>query len=617
MSSTVSLPPVDVPDESYWAAFLGSYMHTGHDARKAVSRLPAGLDVAIDIETPSVTDSFTIKCVTAAWEQHGHTHAVLLDPLRRSADAQSLRELCARAKHLILHSSAFDVPGLVAADLLELGQLDKVMDTLIFARSAWPDPLERKSLEALADRVLGIKGLHDGLKRAQKASGLTSAKKWFGQGDIHMPAYRSGAMADTVVTLRLAHRLYEAAVERQLDHPFDLYGCTTREQSGALVLREQRVNRVMLRRSARGMDVDLDYLDNYVEQVEVQRAAAERTLTAAGLRPGVGLDIITHLEAAGQLPSNWPRTNPTKSRPDGTLRSDQKSMERLPGHPLADAHQAVAHTSKVLGYMEKVAARSRVTGRLHPQFNVLGASATGRLSVSEPELHQFPDEARPIILGDSHWVGLSSIDYSSIEPALLGWVARDWEFIDPFEAGADIYEPVMNSAGCTRKVAKVIVLAGMYGQGRAKLAVALGISEGQAATLQDQMRRAMPIASRYMQRVKQTAAQHGMALTVSGRVLPVPRFNGVPASYKAVNFTFQGSCWDSLCEVVLACEDAGIADEILLTMHDEILCSIDAAEEIQHLMSTPSNALITRAGGRVPLIRTDRHDMKDNIWRAC
>src|SRR5690606_40732895 len=57
-----------------------------------------------------------------------------------------------------------------------------------------------------------------------------------------------------------------------------------------------------------------------------------------------------------------------------------------------------------------------------------------------------------------------------------------------------------------------------------KLSATLGCSIEQAAQLQRQMRAAMPLASRFMGKVKQIAEDHGVALTVSGRVLPIPKF---------------------------------------------------------------------------------------------
>lgn len=614
MTGAITLPPRAVPDDSVWQPTLAAWFHTGANARELAQSIPGGAHVAIDIETPSLTDSFTIKCVTAAWRQGSGVHVVLLDPLRVPADAEAVRAITSRALWLILHKSSFDIPGLFAAGLMRSEDIAKVMDTLIYARSAWPDTLIRKTLEALAPRVLGMTDFADGLKLAQKASGLTSNEKWFRDADVHMPQYRFGAMADTLVTLRLAHPLFEAAVSRQLDHPFSKYGCTERSAAVELVLRAQEANRVLLRRAAQGYEIDLDYLDSYVDRVEAQRQRSTRTLSDAGLRPGVGMDIVKYLEAEGHLPADWPRTKPSPTRPDGTLKTDKDTMEEfLPSHPLADAHRVIAETTKILGYMEKAAARSRITGRLHPQWEILGASATGRMSASEPELQQFSAEARPIIV---HPPGLTSIDWSSIEPALLGWMSQDWDFIDPFEAGADIYEPIGRTTGKPRKTNKVVVLAGMYGQGRAKLARSLGIDLEAALQLQRQMRTAMPKASRFMGRIKQVGDDYGLTITAAGRVLTIPCFQGQYAGYKAVNYMFQGSCADLIYDAIINAEREGIGDAIMLPMHDEIVCDSAAAADIQRLMSTPPDCLLRWTDGRVPVIRTDSQDIGTH-WTKC
>lgn len=611
MRAAVTLPRLEVPDESVYQASFGAHFHTGAPAREYAAQMPAGVHVALDIETPSVTDSFTVKCVTACWVQEGATHVVLLDPSRSKADWAAVRTIAERAHWLVLHNSPFDVPSLVVHEMMRREDIDKVMDTLVLARSAWPDTLTRKGLEALVERVLGVRELSGALKLAQKASGLTSNEKWYREGDIHMPSYRMGAMADTVMTLRLAAPLYEAAVARQLDHPFGVYGCTDRETAGALVLREQRNNRIMLRRASKGIRVDYDYLDSYVEEVEEARDEATLMVKHHGLRPGVGADIVKRLDADGVIPANWPRTPKTNA-----LKSDKASMERLPDHPLAKAHLLIAHTKKVLGYMDKVAAKSQITGRLHPQFHILGASATGRMSASEPELQQFPEEARPILLADNDQIGLTSIDWSSIEPALLAWMAKDWDFITPFEQGADLYEPIMKMAGIVRKPAKVVLLGDMYGQGKGMLAASLGTTEERAQEIKAKMRAAMPLAARFMNLIKNVGAEHGLALTVSGRVLTIPRFNGVPAAYKAVNYTIQGSNADLIYEAMVAADEAGVADEIMLPMHDEIVCNSNAADEIQAIMSIAPPELIRRAGGRVPVIRTDRQFL-GRSWKAC
>ena len=65
---------VNVPSRSWFDPVLNATLHTGENAIDAVRRFPGGT-IAADIETPGL-NTFTINCVTAAWDGH----AVLLDP---------------------------------------------------------------------------------------------------------------------------------------------------------------------------------------------------------------------------------------------------------------------------------------------------------------------------------------------------------------------------------------------------------------------------------------------------------------------------------------------------------------------------------------------------------
>ena len=574
---------------------------------EALRELRPGATVAIDIETPGVSDPFTIKCVTAAWHiEGGMVQSVILDPLRNSHDRFAVRSIMERAGELVLHNSSFDIPGLVATGLMKLPEIAKVSDTIVYARMAYPDTLVKKDLASLSTRLLRMGELAGGMDRAFAAAGYKSRAQGFASMDIDSPIYRFGAMADTVCTLRLLDLIREEAVARLLNHPFDKYGHTTGEDAKAEVEKQQQVNRIMLRRSAKGLAVDMEYLDAFRERVAGECERAEALLSGSGVRPGNGNDLMAAIDRMGDLPLGWPRT------PTGRLKSDKANLEALE-HPLAQAHRAVAHSSKVLGYLEKVVARSRYTGRLHPQVNVLGASATGRMAYGEPELQQFPEEARPIIVCDGQ--GLTSLDWSQIEPVTLANMAHDTGFLAPFEGGADLYEPIQRAAGIERKTAKVVLLATMYGQGEAKLARTIGQSPEAASQIKRQMLAAMPESAKLMGKISQVAATYGIVITVGGRILTVPQFDGEYVAYRGVNYTVQGSAYDILAETILEAERRGLGQYIQLAMHDELVVDTPAAAEIEEIMRTPPKSLI-RWAERVPVLRTDRADL-GHTWLAA
>lgn len=596
------LPRVDVPDMTWFDPMIGSHMHTGDDARRRAIRWdPINGVVAMDTETPSVGDPFRIKCVTASWYEPDGMHTVLLDPIRRPDDHAAVRLLTNRAASIVLHNAPFDIPGLFHAGLITPDGINRVVDTLVMARMAFPDVLQRKSLSALAGSLLGLTELAGGMDIAFKAAGFRNREAGYAGMDIDRPIYRFGAMSDTAVTLALVPHLTQAIYTTSLEHPFSVYGCTSMDQVDERIEWVHTVNRVMLRRNAVGLALDPDYLNDYADRVNQQRDGAEADLESAGIRPGNGLDLVTHLSNVGGLPATWPRTA------TGRLSATKDNLERL-HHPLADAHRLLAHADKILGYLGKCTDKAAVTGRVHPQCQVLGASATGRMSYNEPELQQFPGDARPIIRDDGQ--GLTSIDWSQIEPVTLGNMANDTMFLDPYERGEDLYDLPMRAAGIDRKTAKVVLLATMYGQGVTSLAERIDASEEGAAQIRRQMLAAMPASAKFMARINTVADAHGKIITAAGRVLPVPvdPKRGRVLAHKAVNYVVQGSAADVLMDAIVRCERAGLGDAIQIPLHDELVVDTPAAPDIRAIMSTPPDFLI-RWAGRTPVLRTDAQDM--------
>ena len=552
--------------------------------------------LACDIETYGLdADARRIKCVTFSTR----VEAVVLDP-RDPAQADAIRETIARTTRIVMHNSSFDVPNLYLAGLWDLDWCAKVTDTLLYARLAHPDTLERKSLEALADRHLGmIQG--EPITKAFKRLGLTRTAGYH-RLDIDSPMYLHGAVTDAIVTARLLRPIRQAALDTTTKgHPFSTYGVTG-EEAERLVDREQVINRGRLRRACQGLRVDMDYLDQYREVNNRRRHAAEADLVSHDVRPGNAGDLIRALEAVDAVPLGWPTT------PTGRPSTAAGHLETLT-HPLAAQYLAAKRIAKVEDdYLAKVTELA-VNGRIHPVLNLLAAT-TGRASMGSPPLHQFPADARGIILADPGDT-LVSIDWSQIEPVLAANIAGDTAVLDGYEHGtSDLYTDVATAAGVSRKQAKVVLLAQLYGEGMRKLAADLGIGIEVAEDLRGQIWRAMPATSRLVSRLREIGRVHRKVFTLSGRILTVPMgrgFDGGPpsvATHKAVNYTMQGGAYDILAEALVRIDAAGLGDAVYLTMHDEIIVSQSAARDVEAIMQTPPDRLCFLAG-RTPVLRTD------------
>ena len=592
-----------VPDRRWFDPVLNAYLHSGEPAQSAAiaaSRL-APRRVALDIETPGLNQAFQINCVTAAWIEGDTVQSVILDPLRNPTDKYVLQALIARAASLVLHNAPFDIPALFHHGLIDAAGINRVVDTLLLARMTWTNPYDpvtgKKDLTSLSVRMLGMADFAGGMERAFKAAGYKTIQAGYEGMDIDSPIYRQGAMADTIATLRL-EPLIRAECRRWLtDHPFVYYGASNDAEADALIGTQETVNRVLLRRTARGLAVDRDYLAKYVESVDTDRRLAQAELENRGVIGGVGKGamLIEFLHTLGELPDNWPRT------PKGKLKATKDLLEAL-DHPITRAQRKLAEIEKVMGYLQKVDRQAEVTGRCHPQVAVLGASQTGRMSYSMPELQQFPEDARPILCDDGQ--GLTSIDWSQIEPVTMGLMAKDAKFVAPYEAGDDLYEPIQRAAGINRSLAKVVLLATMYGQGVTGLAKRIEHSEPQAAQIRRQMLSAMPACAKWMSRVQTVAERHGSICTAEGRILAVDA-KGV---FKSVNYVVQGSAYDVLAHTICEMERQGLGDHLQLALHDELVVDTPVADEVRQIMVTPP-AFLEKWAERTPVLRTDKADM--------
>jgi DNA polymerase-1 len=601
---------VTVPDRSWCDPLVGATLHTGTNAVEAGRRMPEGHLLAADIETPGL-NTFTMNCITCAWEQDGRTHSILLDP-REPGHRTLFSEMTTRCGQIVFHNGAFDVPILWHHGLMDRPAVAKVTDTIIHARLAYPDPYIPKSLEKLACEHLGLTELSGGMLKSFKAAGYKTKQAGYEGMSIESPIYRLGAMVDTVATLHLEPILKEKAVHWLTDHPFQTGGATTREQALEIIATQHTVNRVMLRRSAVGLAVDPDYLARYSESVDIDKQRAISLLAQHSDAKGPlvggaskGGRIVDYLDSINALPAHWPRTK------TGKLKAAKDDLDNL-DHPLAQAQRTLAQIEKIEQYITKVQTQYETTGRCHPQVAILGASQSGRMSVSGPEYHQFSELARPIIADDGQ--GLTSIDWSQIEPVTMALMAKDSEFLAPFEAGSDLYEPIQRACGLTmdkkgRGTAKIVLLAAMYGQSVRSLAEVLGHTTESAAQLRRQLFAAMPECAKWMTKVTGVAETYRRVVTVGGRILPVTD----EGSYKSVNHTCQGSAYDILAHTIVRMEEEGIGDHVQLAMHDEVVVDTDVAEHVQKIMETPPEFL-TRWAGREFQLRTDRADM-GHYWQ--
>lgn len=396
MSAEPNVPVVDLPrvNAAQFQLFdhnVHAFLVTDDDAMARwidhlCSTAPA--TVAADIETRGLdVNKFSITCVSVAFQLGADTVALLLDPLRRSHHRKMLTRVFDHAERLVFHGASFDIAPLYAHRLMTRAHIRKLGDTMVASRMVNTNAKAGRTLEELC---MAFKLLDDSritMDKVFDARGLKKSDGWWCT-DIDTPTYAMGAMSDTVATLRLwgvpgvhGHGIMSYAA-RYLTAPqagLGGHGVLTPADAEQLVEDVQRVNAIVLGRTAPGYAVDTEFPQRYREQTEETAVAAARVLQSAGIRAGNGRDLVEVMNRRGELPQPWPTT------PTGQLKSDKEALKVFTADDavlhseLALAHRTVANTEKVRGYVDKVVDNARATGRLHPEIKILGASATGRM----------------------------------------------------------------------------------------------------------------------------------------------------------------------------------------------------------------------------------------------
>lgn len=629
----VHLNPVVCPAFKFYDFAIGAFLLTDETAiAEAVAqfRSQPPSTISSDIETRGLgTMRFQITCVTVAFYIGCDAVSVLLDPVRRPSHRKLLTALYDHADRIVFHNGAFDVAPLYAHRLMTRGHILKLRDTIVAARMIETQSRGGRDLDTQATKYGLMDADHLDMSHVFETRGSKTATGWWDM-DIDSASYVTGAMADTVATLRLwgqpgvnGHGICTEAA-RYLSADSEGYGglgVLNTADAAALVDETQQVNAIVQARVARGYAVDTGYLEAFTAEYGPHWRQADLELRRCGVRPGQGIDIITALAAEGLLPANWPRTK------GGQLSADKKAMDRLeslPANartPLVALHLAWMGHKKTFNYVSKVIENAHVTGRLHPEFHILGASATGRMSGSDPEIQQFTDSARGVIVADDghQWV---SVDWKSIEPVVLATASGDRDFLDAMRAGHDPYEPVGQRAGVDRKAAKRMMLANLYGQGADSAAHTHGLPLETVITTMQVLQEELPAMYRTINELKRHSRECNHINTLAGRVLNQDMYlpsegRRVVKDYIAPNHFCQGTALDILHAAILELEQRGLSDHVHLWMHDEIIADADIGEELADVMATPPPFLCAAAErhGMAPFLAIDANDVGER-WKA-
>ena len=449
---------------------------------------------------------------------------------------------------LIFHNAPFDLHALGMLDLFPFAFDTAMMSHLV-------DPSRRHGLKGLTTDLLGSDaGEGEKLLKAHfSANGWTGGTGW-AEVDLRNEDYVRYAGLDAVLTFRLFEKLKATIEARGMGH---------------LLAFERRLAHLMAKLTDRGMLVDKAYAAKLGVQLTADAQVAEDKAAMMGVsNPRSGKQIREALLLAG--------VKLTKRTPTGEFSTAEAVLETV-DHPLAEAVLDLRSAQKsnkayVAGTLELLG----VDGRSHPWIRPLGAR-TGRMSVSKPPLQQLPSGdptiRRMFVADPGNLMGAS--DYQGVELRVLAALAQEKVMLQAFKDGADLHQMTADAARVSRKVGKMANFLTVYGGGPTALASQAKISPAEAKKALRGFDRAYPGVKRWSDTVQSKAARDGyMVTTVTGRVLPLDR----DRIYAAVNYLVQSTARDILAQAILRIEEAGMFDNVLMLVHDEVLWQAPKAE---------------------------------------
>lgn len=331
---------------------------------------------------------------------------------------------------------------------------------------------------------------------------------------------------------------------------------------------EQRTEEVWRWIAIDGFAVDRDRLNALRGDVDQVRQAA---------RHRHGID----LSSDGEATHRWLRKRGiriTDADGEPSLSSDHFDHAVVP-HEAADDFAEFVHVRRATSDAGKLTElrRAQHDGIVYPYIDSYGA-VTGRQAIRRPALQNLPGHLRPLLVAPDGMV-LVGADLSHVEPSIAAALSSDPAFIDDVQPGRDpyirlasaIWDETIAKDDPRRQLAKrVLLAAGLYGQGLRSLAYELDISEGEARRIRDDIFDAYPRFARWRREVMRTAAEGISQTTPYGRRLARP---DADQAYKAVNYLVQGTAADYFKRATLRACDALDAqqDRLFLPVHDELI----------------------------------------------
>ncbi|MBR5345974.1 MAG: DNA polymerase I [Clostridia bacterium] len=263
-------------------------------------------------------------------------------------------------------------------------------------------------------------------------------------------------------------------------------------------------------------------------------------------------------------------------------------------------------------------------GRIHSSFNQT-ATATGRISSSEPNLQNIPvrttegREIREAFLPRPGWI-LVDADYSQIELRLMAHFSGDTAMVEAFTEGQDIHArtaseifdvPLDEVTPTLRSQAKAVNFGLIYGISAFGLARNTGVTRQEAQDFITRYFAKYPGVRRFMDESVALGEKRGWAETLMHRRRELPELKSKQAAIRefgkraAMNTPVQGTAADIIKAAMVRVDEhlraENMQSRLILQVHDELIleCPPEEADKAAALLRECMESVMTL---RVPLV---------------
>ena len=470
----------------------------------------------------------------------------------------------------------------------------KIFDTMLAHYVIEPDG--KRNMDVLSAQYLGYEPVHIVDLIGKKGKGQGTMR------DVAIETAKEYAVEDADITLQLKNVFVPQLQLKSVEKVFY-------EVENPLV-------KVLSAMEFEGIKVDVDFLNAYSKELEIDAKIAEESVYA---QAGVRFNLASPKQLGEVLFDKLQLDSKAKKTKTGQYATGEDVLAKLAvQHKICDDILTFRELTKLKStYVDSLPLLiNPKTGRVHTSY-AQAVAVTGRLSSNNPNLQNIPirtDKGREIrkafVPRDENHV-LVSADYSQIELRIVAAISGDVNMCEAFKTGKDIHTATaakifkVDDKEVTKEMrykAKSVNFGIIYGQGAFGLAENLAISRAEAKEIIDNYKKEFPNIQKYMDDTINFCKETGYVETLMGRKRWLKDINSANftvrgfAERNAINSPIQGTAADmiklAMIKVAAALKANNFKSKMLLQVHDELVFDV-LKDELENIKPVILDAMQT------------------------